>query len=128
VTFRDVQINNPLKQSMREALFVEPQLGKAYTRINLAERTPGTASPTTIRETRPCRRPAASGSASRRRSRGKRPRATSGAAHWPWAERSPCPHIDDGVVGPRFPTAPEPEFLKGESAGWRAATSPGPVP
>jgi hypothetical protein len=129
VTFRDVQINNPIKQSQREDLFVEPHLGKSYSRINLAERIPGTASPTTIRETRPAppsrvrlREPAPiEGEEAARDERSSSPIALNGAEPM-------TSSLSEEVVGPRYPTAPEPDFLKGVSAGWRAAATTGPLP
>jgi hypothetical protein len=130
VNFRDtVQINNPINQERREALFVEPVLSKGYSRINLAERIPGTASPTTIRETRPAppsgvhlRAPAPiEGEEAARDERSSSPLALNGA-------EPAAPTLTGEVIGPRYPTAPEPEFLKGESAGWRAATSLSPTP
>jgi hypothetical protein len=133
VVFRDVRINEPLKQSTREALFVEPALTKGFARINLAERPPGTAttSPTRIRETRPAppsgvrlRQPTAlDGSEAARDTSRSSPLALSG-------EGPMVPSLTEGVVGARYPTAVEPDYLKPDnlSSGWRAATSPGLVP
>jgi hypothetical protein len=132
VVFRDVKINEPIKQSMREALFVEPPLAKGFARINLAERPPGTAasSPTTIRETRPApasgvrlRQPTALDGSEAARDTSSTPLALSGEAPM-------VPSLAEGVVGARYPAAAEPDYLKPEtsSSGWRAATSPGLVP
>jgi hypothetical protein len=125
-TFRNAKINNPLNQSRREYLFVEPTLGRGYSRINLAERTPATAGPTTIHETRPAPpagvrlrepTPIEGEDAARRDDRGK-PIAFNGT-------ESTVPSLTDKVVGERFPTAAEPPFLTPANAGWRAATAPG---
>jgi hypothetical protein len=128
VAFRDVKINVPIKQSRRELLFVEPQLGKEYARVNLAERTPGTAtnSPTTVRETRPVppsgggirlREPTTIDGADARNGRGGNPLAFGG-------EAPRTPSLTEEVVGARFPSATEPVSLhpEGATTGWRAAT------
>jgi hypothetical protein len=123
-TFRDVKINSPMKPDQRAALFVEPQLARGYERINLAEGAPRTAGPTTIRETRPAppsgvrlRAPAPiEGDEAAQLDRG-RPVALTGAEPF-------VPSLTDEVVGPRFPTAPEPDFVKAADPGWQAA-SPG---
>jgi len=132
VVFRDVKINEPIKQSMREALFVEPPLAKGFARINLAERPPGTAasSPTTIRETRPApasgvrlRQPTALDGSEAARETSPTPLALSG-------EEPMVPSLTAGVIGARYPAATEPDYLKPDnsSSGWRAAVSPGLVP
>ena len=33
------------------------------------------------------------------------------------------PSLTEEIVGARYPTPPEPETLKAEESGWRAATS-----
>jgi hypothetical protein len=112
VTFRgDVKINVPLKQAQRAELFVEPQPGKGFTRINLAERTTGTSAPTTIRETFPAP-PSGSGvrlgapapigdDAAQRDSRKRGNSVGLGGAE------PTVPSLADEVVGARYPTAPE---------------------
>jgi hypothetical protein len=132
VVFQDVKINQPLSQSMREVLFVEPPLAKGVARINLAERPPGTAasSTTTIRETRPAppsgvrlRQPTAIDGSEAARDTSRSPLALSG-------EGPMVPSLTEGVIGARYPAAAEPDYLKPDnsSSGWRAATSPGRVP
>jgi len=129
VTFRNVLINKPITQAQR-GLFVEPQLDRTYTRVNLAELSPATAtaSPTSIRETRPAppsrvrlREPAPIDGEEAARDERSSPLALNGVE-----PRSPT--LTEEVVGPRFPTPPEPEFLKAESSGWRTSTNPGAVP
>jgi hypothetical protein len=123
-TFKSVVINQPIKQSRRELLFVEPELGKDYARVNLAQRPRGTADPTTVRETRPAPpsgvrlgEPAPLGQEdSARDDRG---------AVALGGEVPTVPSLAEQVVRPRLPTAPEPESLQAENAGWRAATNPG---
>jgi outer membrane lipoprotein-sorting protein len=139
VTFRDVRIN-PVKPLAHD-LFVEPQLGREYTRINLAERAPGTgtatASPTTIRETRPA---PPSGTGVRLRAPtsiggngSEAARDDGGSSGSPLAfggEAPRVPSLTEGVVGARYPSAAEPDYLRPEGEGgssgsnWRPATSP----
>jgi hypothetical protein len=135
VTFRDVRINAPLTQAQRDNLFVEPDL-KGYTRVNLAENNPA-AGGTTIRESRPAP-PSTSAGGIRLRA----PAAIEGddAAQQsvPNNSGSPLalggaeltsPSLTRGVVGGRFPAAPEPEAFRPENTqGWRTATSPAMVP
>jgi hypothetical protein len=129
--FRDVKINEPIKQSSREALFVEPQLGKAYPRINLAERPTGTtgAGTTTLRETRPAppssvrlREPTAIEGPEAARDEPSVPLNLSG-------EGPTVPSLTTGVVGARYPSAVEPDYQRpdGSTRGWRAASGPGLV-
>jgi outer membrane lipoprotein-sorting protein len=124
VTFRNVEINKPITQAQRELLFVEPQLGRGYTRQNLAEAPPTT----TIRESRPAPpsgvrlsdpTPIEGESAARREER-SHPIALNGA-------EPAVPSLVEDVVGARFPAAPEPVPLTPETpgSGWRAATGPG---
>ena len=105
VVFRDVKINEPIKQSTREALFVEPTLAKGFARINLAERRPATAasSPTTIRETRPAppsgvrlRQPTALDGSEAARTTSPTPLALSG-------EEPMVPSLTAGVIGAALP-------------------------
>ena len=122
-----VRINNPIEGKRRPYLFVEPQLGRGYTRKNLAEDSPATASSTTIRETRPA--PASGGGVrlreptplegenSARREAYSNPVALSGAEPL-------TPSLTDDVIGAQVPTAPEPAYLRPENPGWRAAAVP----
>jgi hypothetical protein len=133
VTFRDrdVKINARLDQAQRDELFVEPQLGKGYSRVNLAQAPPQTASPTTIRESRPAppsgirlRAPAPiedENAADRSSDRGRSRSLALGG------DESVVPSLTEEVVGERFPTAPEPASQRTENnrSGWRAATGPG---
>jgi hypothetical protein len=132
VVFRDVKINEEISSKQRPQLFVEPPLGKGVARINLAERPPGTAtsSPTTIRETRPAppsgvrlRQPTAIEGTDAALDVPRSPLALSGEAPM-------VPSLAEGVVGGRYPTAAEPDYLKPDTSGstWRAATSAGLVP
>jgi hypothetical protein len=127
VTFRDVRINAPLT-AQRDKLFVEPDF-KGYTRVNLAEAAGGT----TIRESRPAppstrasgirlRAPAAiDGDESAQHSA---PNNSGSPLAFGGAELTP-PSMASGVVGGRFPAAPEPEAFRPENTqGWRTATSP----
>jgi hypothetical protein len=138
VSFRDVRIN-PRKPLARDQLFVEPRLGREYTRINLAEHVPGTAtaSPTTIRESRPA---PPSGSGVRLReptplggNGSEGARGDGGGSASPLAlggEAPRVPSLTEGVVGGRYPTAAEPEYPKpdGANSGWRALPSPAMAP
>jgi hypothetical protein len=129
VALRDVQVNNPLSQSKREQLFIEPQLGKGYARKNLAELPVGTADagPTTIRETRPIppsggvrlREPMPIDGADAGRDTRSTPIAFGG-------EGTAIPSLAEEVIGARFPAAAEPDYVKPEPSGpgWRAAASP----
>ncbi len=124
---RTVRINNPIKQSRREYLFVEPQPGRGYDRINLAEKT----SETTIRESRPAppspTRSGVFGFGTGIRLREPTPIEDGPAASNAFRRRSDqpidlggsspvTPSLTEDMIGARFPTAPDPGFAPPEPA------------
>jgi hypothetical protein len=96
---RDIRINRPLNQAMRAELFVEPQLGKDYARVNLAENAQASAGPTTIRESRPVP-PSGSGSGgvSGASSRGTGTSTSTSTSSGGIRLRAPAPIEDDAAA------------------------------
>jgi hypothetical protein len=136
VALRDVKIN-PVKPLRRELLFVEPQLGREYARINLAERAPGTATGgrTLIRESRPAPpsgvRLGAPTSIGGSGSEAARDAGGGGGSPLAFGGEAPrIPSLAEDVVSGRYPSAAEPDYLKadGANSNWRAATSPSLAP